>query len=240
MESELDYGTSVIRYNLAFESRRTLRIEVHADASVWVKAPLGTDTMLIRNRLLRRAAWILKQQRYYQTIQPGSFRREYVSGESFRYLGYQHRLKVEESSPERVKRVGSQLLVVIGSRADTKRIEKLLENWYRLQATQVFSKGLARCLARFASVAEFGPVRPIPDLRLRRMKGRWGSCTADGRLFLNPDLVQASTYCIDYVITHELAHLLEHNHSPAFYRVLTHAMPDWRERKETLARARWD
>ena len=66
------------------------------------------------------------------------------------------------------------------------------------------------------------------------MKRRWGSCSAHGRILFNPDLVAAHPDCIDYVIAHELCHLREHNHSPAYYRLLGTIMPDWQDRKRRL------
>ena len=66
------------------------------------------------------------------------------------------------------------------------------------------------------------------------MKRRWGSCTKNGRILLNLQLIQTSPSCIDYVITHELCHLIEHNHTAAFYQLLDGAMPDWRKRKRRL------
>ena len=239
MDRELVYGTSLIQYNLLFEVRRTLRIEVHTDSSVLVKAPEGTDETIITNRLIRRAAWIQKQQRYYQSIQPANLPKQYVSGESFRYLGYQHRLKVDENQPECVRRVGDRIQVTIRKQTEI-GVEKLINNWYRQQAKRIFKARLTICLARFNHLPKFDKSKPAPTLILRKMKGRWGSCTVDGRLFLNPDLVQATTFCIDYVITHELAHLIEHNHSHNFYRILSYAMPDWKERKERLEKAHWD
>lgn len=240
MDKELTYGTSTIRYKLLYESRRTLRIEIHPDMSVWVKVPEGTDEALIIARLTRRATWIRKQQRYYQAVQPASGPKQYVSGESFRYLGYQHRLKVVEGQPEGVKRVGSRLLVLVSQRENESKIKKLVESWFRRRAQRIFSERLAICRLRFAGhiTSEFGS--NLPELKLLRMIGRWGSCTAGGQIALNPSLIQASTDCIDYVITHELAHLIQHNHSPAFYRLLNWAMPDWKARKQKLEETRWD
>ncbi len=77
-------------------------------------------------------------------------------------------------------------------------------------------------------------VNEVPQWRLLKTKMQWGSCTPRGELILNPALVRAPTRCIDYVLLHELCHLLEHNHSPRFYQLLDRHMPDWRAVKELL------
>lgn len=93
----------------------------------------------------------------------------------------------------------------------------------------VFQERLEACYPR---VARFKVA--YPALVVRRMKSRWGSCTAAGKITLNLKLIQMPKECIDYVVVHELCHLKEHNHSPAFYALLGKVMPDWEERKQKL------
>jgi predicted metal-dependent hydrolase len=90
-----------------------------------------------------------------------------------------------------------------------------------------------------ATINRFSPLEP--QVRIRRMVQRWGSCTPTGTITLNPALVQAAPACIDYVLAHELTHLLEPAHSARFYQLMTNVMPDWRHRRERLATAavRW-
>ena len=234
MEKELAYGTSLIRYRELREDRKTLAIEVLPDGNVQVKAPAEADEEQVLARLMHRAGWILKQQRYFAQVGQVHTPKEYVSGESFRYLGRQYRLKVEPGTPETVKRVGGQLRVTVKEKSP-QRTGKMVEAWFRKQAEAKFAERLMVCIGLFA-----GQVSTPPPLGVRRMKSRWGSCTADGKIWLNTDLIRAPVYCIDYVITHELAHLLQHNHGPSFYRLLDQVLPDWRERKEKLEQLRWD
>ena len=91
-----------------------------------------------------------------------------------------------------------------------------------------FRLSLTECLLLFRCR------RKLPPLRQRRMPKRWGSCTKNGAIYLNPELILAPPSCIDYVITHELCHLLHPAHGPAFFALLRKLMPDWEERKARL------
>ena len=111
----------------------------------------------------------------------------------------------------------------------TSRIRALVHLWYTEHAQEVYERRLRMCYER---VKHHGV--PYPAVRVRKMKTRWGSCTRGGTIVLNPELVRLPVPCVDYVITHELCHLKLHNHSQAFYRLLSQAMPDWMTRRERL------
>ena len=86
----------------------------------------------------------------------------------------------------------------------------------------------------FEQMLPLVPWADRPPLRLVRMKARWGSCTPQGVVLLNPDLVRAPRHCIEYVILHELCHLREHRHSPFFWQLLAQVCPDWQARRAEL------
>lgn len=227
----LEYGTTTIEYHVVFAERTTLAIHVHPDSSVIVEAPEGTDLAVIQERVHKRAAWILRQQRNFERYSFDQPPREYVSGETHRYLGRQYRLKVLQSatSRESARMSRGRILVYVQDTQDRDRVKQLLENWYRKQAKRVFRERLDEW---YPKVARFGI--EYPELAVRRMRSRWGSCTPSGKITLNLKLLQLPKALIDYVIVHELAHRKHPNHSPAFYALLDRIMPDWRERRERL------
>lgn len=164
------------------------------------------------------------------------FVRQYVSGETHLYLGRQYRLKVTKHRESSVKLIGRFLHARHAVKTDKEAIKDLVASWYHDHAVQFFDARLAKCLEGAKSLGLQQP----PKLTVRSMTRRWGSCTKVGNISLNVDLVKTPIHCIDYVIVHELRHLKIHNHSPAFYRLLSQCMPDWKERKERLDAFRLD
>jgi len=226
----IQYGTTQIEYEVSYNPRKHLSIEVHPDLRVTVKAPLGASPADIEAKLFKRAPWILKQQRQFEVYLPQLPPRKYLSGETHRYLGRQYRLKVMETDgTEGVKLTRGYFYISVRDKTNTERVKVLLTEWYRLQARRVFKERLDIC---FAKVGFLKLDYPAYDIRL--MEKRWGSCTPAGKILLNLKLIQVPKEYIDYVIMHELCHLKEHNHSSRFYTLLDRVMPNWRELRRQL------
>jgi len=229
MQQSVQYGTTTIQYDLHFALRKTLGIDVHPDLSITVTAPQGSDLTDVSARVKKRGAWILRQQREFELYLPLVPPRQYVSGETHRYLGKQYRLKVVAGDVEQVKLTRGRLFVYTPDPQQRKQVQTLLTAWYRDHAQRVFTERLEACFPR---VAKYGLA--YPELEIRQMEKRWGSCTAEGKILLNLRLIQAPKALIDYVVMHELCHLQEHHHGAAFYALLDRAMPDWRARRQRL------
>ncbi len=229
MRQTIQYGTTEIEYYLAFAPRKTLAIDVHPDLSVTVTAPPNSNLDEVAARVKKRGAWILRQQREFELYLPIVPPRQYVSGETHRYLGKQYRLKVVVDGNERVELTRGRLWVYTAVKQDKTHIQKLLNNWYRQHAQRIFTERLDICFPR---VSKYGLT--YPTMEIRQMEKRWGSCTVEGKILLNLKLIQAPKQLIDYVVMHELCHLKEHNHGSSFYALLDRAMPDWRTKRQQL------
>lgn len=229
--SWLHFGSERIRVSIRFSEHEKLKICVYPDLTVVLNAPSERTPEEVLERARRRAPWILRQLRYFEQFLPRTPARRYVSGETILYLGRQYRLKVAEGDSRPAKLVGRFLHVRVPDRTDGGQVKGLVADWYRQHAQTTFSRRLDQCQE---AARRYGVERP--ELRLRAMKRRWGSCSGTGRILLNTELVKAPVHCIDYVIMHELCHLRFANHGPEFYRLLDRLMPDWRQRKERLER----
>ena len=225
----LQFGDTAIEYTLTYATRKTLAIHVHPDRSVTVKAPAGSDFAAVEGFLRKRAPWILRKQAEFAALPPKQPPRRYVSGESFSYLGRQYRLKVIEGEREWVKLARGYLEVTTPNKANTAYVQAQVELWLRRQAHRHFHERVVALLPRFKPLA-----LPEPELAVRAMKSRWGSCTGKGKITLNLHLMRAPRPCVDYVVVHELCHLVEHNHGKGFYALMDRVMPDWRKRREDL------
>ena len=225
----ITFGKQRIPFVLEYRDRERLAISVHPDRSVTVAAPNGRTSEEVLEHVQRRAAWIVKQRAHFDQYHPLTPAHRYLAGETHMYLGRQYRLKVIKAQVRAVKLVGRFLRVAVADRDDTGAIHRLLDAWYRTHAIAIFAHRLDICLR---SARSLGVSRP--EIVVRKMGKRWGSCTKAGLILLNSELVKTPPYCIEYVIMHELCHLKVHDHSPKFYRLLTRCMPDWEQRKQRL------
>lgn len=231
-QHRLTVGAADIDYELIYSKRKTLGIHVYPDGRVVVRAPLNADFAQIETHLRGRAAWILKHQRAFKAAPTSAppVPRQYVTGEMFRYLGSSYRLQVIEQRLERVQIDGDTLIASVRDPQNRARIEALITRWYRLQAERVFAE---RLTALYPKMQPLG-VKAIPPLKIRDMKTRWGSCSSNGNVALNLKLIHVPLDLIDYVVLHELCHLLELNHSPAFWKLMDRVLPDWKARRKRL------
>lgn len=227
----VSYGEQQIFFDLEFRDRKTIAIEVLPDATVVVKAPWGTAIVDVKAVVEKRSRWIVKNKKYFEQFLPQTPPREYVIGETHLYLGRQYRLKFVEQEEEGVKIKGGYL-IVYGKENSSAYMKAVLGTWYYKRALKKFEEAYQEVypLFRRYSIVQ-------PTLKLMRMKNRWGSCTVTDTIRLNPELIKVSKKCIEYVIIHELCHLIEKNHSKRFYELMGDILPDWQRWKLKLEKS---
>ncbi|EOV8482641.1 M48 family metallopeptidase [Klebsiella oxytoca] len=223
-----DEWINFYRESRPYATSRVL-IKVHPDCRVVVSAPEEADDLAVLTAVKKRGRWIYQQLRDFRRQIEYITPRKYISGESHYYLGKQYLLKVIEEPAEvqRVKMLRGKLEVTLRQKSPEK-VRQLLSDWYKTRAKDVFAKRLEAMLEQALWV------NAPPPLRILTMQTQWGSCSPNGRLTLNPNLVKAPREYIDYVILHELCHLAEHNHSERFYRLMGQVMPEWEVVKTRL------
>lgn len=224
----IQYGATIIDYDIEFAQRKTLSICVNPDSSVCLRAPTDATLEQIQQKVHKRASWILKQKRFFESFGTSTTKRQYISGESHLYLGRQYMLRVKESN---VNAVHYQNNIIEIECCHKKDAGILLQTWYRQRANVKFQEYAQPIIEQFSIYG----VKP-QSLSIKKMDKRWGYCTIDGHITLNPRLICAPRCCIEYVITHELCHLIYRSHNKEFYALLTKEMPHWEKWKNKLER----
>ncbi|MCQ2109041.1 MAG: M48 family metallopeptidase [Fibrobacter sp.] len=232
-EYRIAYGERLISYGVKFGNRRTMEIAVLPNCSVEVKAPVGSSLEAIATKVKKRAAWIVEKQDWFAKFPKKQSSRQYLGGETHSYMGRRYRLKIETVKDFVTKpvKISGGFIVVCAKLDNPQTVKKLLDEWLREKAIANFRKILEFYKNKYA-------VKSNLRMQVRSMKTRWGSLSKGGILTLNSKLIAASKDCIEYVIVHELCHLVHNDHGKAFYKLLERRMPDWEKRKMKLERER--
>lgn len=213
-----------ISVQLVRKSIKNLHVGVYPPhGRIRVAAPPAMSDEAIRTAVLKRLPWLKRKQAEFQR-QPRETPREYVSGETHHVFGRVCRLEVsrETGSPRIELTPGGRLFMRsrAGADADTRRTQML--NWYRRRLR-------AKSAPRIAKWAERLGLEE-PRWGIRRMKTKWGSCNPSSRLiWLNLELAKKPLHCLDYVILHEMAHLVSPRHDETFLSILDRNIPGWKQ-----------
>jgi predicted metal-dependent hydrolase len=220
------FGSRTIDFRLEYSDRKSLGITVTPEMEVLVRAPADTPLEKVKEKIKKKAAWIIKQQSFFLSFIPKTPKRKYISGETHLYLGSHYRLQILISKVESVKLKGKFIEVTT---IEKSRVKDLLNEWYLQHALTKFNAIAQPLIDKFKKYS----VEPT-SIVLRDMPTRWGSCTPKGKIILNPELIKAPKGCIEYVIIHELCHLIHHDHTRKFIDLQTREMKDWEKWKMKL------
>ena len=189
-------------------------------ATVKISAPLGTSESYIKNFALSKWTWITEKRSQILASCKESKEKEYVSGESRLLFGAEYRLLVQINQNE-TKNIcidGDYIKVSVKKKENVKPV---LEGFYKRQ--------LKERVERFVSKWEEILKVKCEGIKYRTMKTRWGSCISEKKsITFNINLAQKDLECVEYVVVHELIHLIEPNHSTDFYKILEKNIPNWK------------
>ena len=216
-----DISALIVRSN----RRKTATVKV-IDGEVSIAVPQELSNERIAQVLNDKASWLKEKLTLHQQAKPLTSK-AFVSGEAFSYLGRNYRLKVNVGIFSNIKLINGRLVMscATGDRFPH-IIRNSLRNWYKEMAV----KKLNEKAKRYALQIGVNP----KSINIKDFKARWGSCSIEGDIDFHWKIMMAPNRVVDYVVVHELCHLLEHNHSPKFWKHVERIIPDYVERKEWL------
>lgn len=230
--SAISWGHTTIPYAIRRSAKRqTVSLAIDPEAGVVVTAPARTPVVRLDDVVRTKAPWIVEKLRRRSDLPPKPAGKEFVSGETFYYLGKQYRLRLERGPAVSAMRLtGGWLYLPIPadlSPADERAYaHAALVDWYTRRARETIAPRVERWVERM----HVAPTRVIISAPAKR----WASASLDGTLRFNWRIVQAAPMLFDYVVVHELAHLTHHDHTAAFWSGVARAMPDYETRKARL------
>ena len=223
---QIDLGNIII--DVEIKDIKNIHLSVYPPAGrVRIAAPLRMDLETIRMYAISKLSWIKKQQAKLRG-QKREAPREYLTRESHYFLGKRYLLKVVETESKPSISIKHQtLLMQVRPAMDTKQKEMILHEWYRDQLKALVPKFIAKWEGKMGvQVAEFG---------IRKMKTKWGTCSQEaGRIWINLELAKKPRECLEYIVVHEMVHLLERNHNSRFVAYMDAFLPNWRHLKDLL------
>lgn len=226
----IDTSSGTIRYIFERKAIKNINLRIRHDGQVFVSAPDSVSQTTIDSFVAGRKDYIFHTIADFQQQDVPCSEMQYVSGENVTFLGKNLRIKVEKDRREYVSSDGIYVFIHVKRPDYYNRKKNLLNSWLDEQRRAVFGEIMQDVHSRFTAYHV-----AFPELRLRNMTSRWGSCQpGKGIITLNSQLIEAPKSCIEYVVYHEFCHFVFPNHSKQFYALLQVMLPDWREKKALL------
>lgn len=194
-----------------------------------VLVPSGIDLEKVEAFVQAKSSWIRKHLEHWRNLPPPPPPPGYVNGEEHLFLGERYPLRIVPGSRDLAEIRNGKLWVVTQGFPFPEKVARVLDRWYREQAERVFREVFEQQFGPFSSME-----LPRPEIKVRHMKRRWGTMHRTRLMLLNQDLVKAPRSCVEYIVVHELCHMVHPHHQAPFHRLVAQVMPDWQERKRRL------
>jgi len=212
----------VIDYQIKYSNRKTLNISVERDRSVIVRAPHYLSKEKIDKIVQSKRQWIKEKLNHTQKYPSVAETKEFISGETLMYLGKNYQLLIVDEEIEGIE--FNQRFKI--SKSNQPNANELFKKWYLNQALKKIEP-LATKYAKSLGVK-------YNQFKISEMKYRWGSCTPANNIIFNWRIIKAPMYVIEYLVAHELVHLIEGNHTPRFWNILSIQIPQYEKAKDWL------
>jgi len=215
-------------YKIIRSQRRTLGIIVSPESGVIIRAPYRCSAEEIRRFVESRSEWIEKHISRFSALKKIGISC-YSGGSLIMYRGKEYSLSVIPSRINSIELKKGTVELKTSEPDNEVVIRCLIERWYRQNAEIIFRNKLKEVLAKYPE-KNFRPVK----FSVRKMRRKWGSCSTGGKITINSELIKLDDSLLEYVVIHELCHLIHHNHSREFYNLLSQMMPEWKVQKSRL------
>ena len=227
---QIEYFGIPIEYELTIKKVKNLNVRINEEGKIFVSANKNISNEQINSFLESKAEWIIQKMAELERYNAQKPDNEIYTGKRLYFLGKAYSAVVEEGNRNFVEKTDDTIIITVLSGYDSEKIKKAYKKWLISQCEVIFKTVVDNVysLVREENI-------PLPEIHIRNMKTRWGSCKVSSDLItLNMQLIKTDIKCIEQVALHELIHFIVPNHSQNFYYYLNKYMPDWKERKQAM------
>lgn len=228
MKMAFEYETEIIEFTVKYSERKTLEIRIEPPDTVTVRAPKKASKDDVLKIVKSKAKWIVQKLFELSQVEYRKTQKEFVNGESFMYLGRNYLLELiyDNTVNNPITKLYQGKFYLNTNTNDKEKLRNSMEEWYR-------EKALEKVVERVDYFQSYFSVTPRA-IKVKEQKRRWASCTSTKDLLFNWRCVMAPLYVLDYIVVHEMCHMIHLNHSSNYWNLVESIMPDYKKRKEWL------
>jgi len=233
MNTSYTYMEQTIEYHIIYKKRKSLGIYIDVYGNIELRVPRDATVVQIQQMLENKWPWIIKNQLEMKEKTKGFKEKEYQEGEQFLYLGSGYPIRIvedDELKSEHIDFTGIELMIYVKIH-DEEKIQKLLKRFYYQQCKALVQKRINLNQSKFK-------MKPR-GFKISNNKKTWGTCNSDRELTFNWKLAMAPIEVIDYIVIHEMCHMVHLNHDRSFWRLVGKFMPDYESRQMWLSQSHW-
>lgn len=228
MKLSYEYETGIIEFDVVFSNRRTMAIQIEPPDKIKVLSPKGAKKDEILKAVKGKSKWIVQKLFQLDEMEALKKTRKMVNGENLLYMGVDYHLEiiVDKIYKKPELELFRDVLYVYINIDDKDKIRLALKNWYK-------EKSLEKVRERVTYYQKYFELVPN-KIMVKEQKRRWGSCTSARNLYFNWKIIMAPSHLLDYLVVHEMCHMVHMNHSAEYWNLVRSILPDYKERRDLL------
>lgn len=228
MNGNILYKNIPINFEIEYKKRKTFAIEIIPPNKIKVKSPRGISKSKIEELVHSKANWIIKKLEEFKDIEHMQIERRFVDGEIFMYLGKEYILKITQDKNLKKAEVSicNEFIHVKTPKIEIEIIKKIMIEWYKIECDKKIRERIEVYGQKLGEMPRI--------IKVKEQKRRWGTCTSRRDVLFNWKCIMAPIDVIDYIVVHELCHLVHMNHSANFWSLVKSNFPHYEEKKQWL------
>ena len=230
MTFRIEYSNRFIDFTVIKRKRKTAEIRIEQTNEVVVIVPYGVSDDRIDEIVRKKGAWIIKKLTEVKDIKIAGVEKDICDGDNILYLGNLYRLKIIDNNDIKRDKVYISEKCIIVEIQYNDRAYEVIKNWYMKKAFEIFE-------SRVLFYNDKIDIRPR-TIKIKDQKSRWGSCTYNNDLLFNFRCIMLSPEQLDYIVVHEMCHMIEKNHGKGFWNLVELIMPDYKNHRQQLKKIR--